>query len=126
MTLSFRNVDVDVDAPLEAWPYEALIMLIERGTLHDWVRITRAVDDDPWGPVARQVEEYLSYEHPYGVAPSLPEPSPGPVRKPRAGSARRSRARSPSSSTSQACPWPTSRPGWGHPVLGCRPTGPGR
>ncbi len=71
MTLTFRNVDLDEAAPLSTWPYEALVTLIGRGTLLDWVRITRAVDDDPWGPVARQVEEYLSYEQPYGVAPLL-------------------------------------------------------
>lgn len=69
MTVPFRNVDVD--APLDTWPYEAIVTLIERGTIGDWVMITRAIDDDPWGNVARQVEEYLGYEHPYGVAPLL-------------------------------------------------------
>lgn len=71
MTTSFRNVDVAVDAPLETSPYEALVTLIERGTLRDWVRITSAVDDDPWGTVAHQIEDHLTHEQPYGVAPLM-------------------------------------------------------
>lgn len=69
--MRFRNVDVDPSAPVESWPYEAVASAIERGTVDDWVRITAAIDADPWGEVARQVEEYLSYERPYGVAPLL-------------------------------------------------------
>ena len=71
MTLAFRNVDVDPRAPVSTWPYEALVTAIERGTLGDWARITKAIDDAPWGDVARQVEEYLAYSRPYGVAPLL-------------------------------------------------------
>lgn len=71
MTLTFRNVDVEPGSPVEAWPYEAIVTAIERGTLTDWVGLIRGVDADPWGPVARQIEEYLSYESPYGVGPLL-------------------------------------------------------
>lgn len=71
MTVRFRNVEVDPTSPLKTWPYEALVTLIERGTVSDWSRLTRAIAGDPWGPVARQVEEYLSYSSPYGVAPLL-------------------------------------------------------
>lgn len=71
MSVTFRNVDVDPHAPVETWPYEAIVTVIERGTISDWLLLTRAIDDDPWGPVARQVEEYLSYESPYGVGPLL-------------------------------------------------------
>ena len=66
--LTFRNLEVDAAAPVEQWPYEAIVTAIERGTVVDWVRITAAIARDPWGEVARQVEEYLSYEQPYGVA----------------------------------------------------------
>lgn len=66
-----RHVEVDADAPLSTWPYEGLVSLIERGTIRDWARITREIGRDPWGPVAREVEEYLAYEHPVGVGPSL-------------------------------------------------------
>jgi DNA-binding transcriptional regulator YiaG len=71
MTVAFRNVAIDVAAPLESWPYEAIVAAIERGLIGDWARISAAVRRDPWGPVSRQVEDYLSYERPYGVAPLL-------------------------------------------------------
>ncbi len=71
MSLVLRNVDVDPVSPLDTWPYEALVTLVERGSVTDWARLAAAVHDDPWGPVARQVEDYLSYERPYGVAPLL-------------------------------------------------------
>lgn len=71
MAMSFRNVDADPSSPVEEWPYEAIVIAIERGGVTDWARLVRAVGRDPWGPVARQVEEYLSYERPYGVAPLL-------------------------------------------------------
>lgn len=71
MSLQFRNVDADPAGPVEQWPYEALVTAIERGTISDWARITKQISISPWGPVARQVEEYLSYDSPYGVAPLL-------------------------------------------------------
>ena len=71
MGVAFRNVDVDPSAPVERWPYEAIVTVIERGTLEDWLILIRAITADPWGPVARQVEDYLSYEQPYGVGPLL-------------------------------------------------------
>lgn len=71
MTARFRNVEVDERSPLETWPYEALVTLIERGTMGDWARLSCAIREDPWGPVSQQVQDYLSYEQPYGVGPLL-------------------------------------------------------
>lgn len=71
MTAPIRNVDVDPTSPLETWPYEALVTLVERGTVTDWARLAAAIGVEPWGPVARQLEEYFSYERPYGVTPLL-------------------------------------------------------
>lgn len=71
MSVTFRNVDVDPMSPVHTWPFEALVTIIERGTVGDWLVLTREFDRDPWGPVARQVEEFLAYERPYGVAPLL-------------------------------------------------------
>jgi len=59
--LSFRNVDADPVDPVESWPYEALVTALERGLIDDWARVNRAFMKDPWGPVARDVEAYLSY-----------------------------------------------------------------
>lgn len=71
MTLAFRNVDVPSGAPVSSWPYEAIVTVIERGLIADWAVLTREIRRDPWGPVARQVSDYLSYERPVGVAPLL-------------------------------------------------------
>ncbi len=71
MTVRFRNVDAKPGDPVETWPYEAIVTAIERGTISDWLPLTGAIRSDPWGPVSRQVEDYLSYEHPYGVGPLL-------------------------------------------------------
>ncbi len=71
MSVAFRNVDVDPTAPVESWPYEGIVTVIERGSVTDWTVLVRAVDRDPWGPVARQVEDYLTYESPWGVGPLL-------------------------------------------------------
>ena len=51
MTVAFRNVDVDPREPVERWPYEAIVTVIERGTLGDWLILIRAISADPWGPV---------------------------------------------------------------------------
>ncbi len=71
MAVSFRNVEVPPGADVRAWPYEALVAAIERGTIGDWARVTRELRAEPWGPVAREVELYLSYAQPWGVGPLL-------------------------------------------------------
>ena len=68
-TLRFRNLNVSPDDPVETWPFEGILAALERGTLPDWRRIVSAIEKDPWGPVARQVEEAISMELPSGVAP---------------------------------------------------------
>ena len=68
MTLGFRNVDAAVSDPVESWPQEALRTALERGDISHWRRIVAAIRISPWGPVARGVEEILSYSQPYGVA----------------------------------------------------------
>jgi DNA-binding transcriptional regulator YiaG len=67
-TLAFRNVDVSPNDPISEWPLEAIRTGLERGGLSHWRRLTRAIREEPWGPVARQVEEVLAYSRPYGVA----------------------------------------------------------
>jgi DNA-binding transcriptional regulator YiaG len=68
MSLVFRNIDIDPDDPVETWPTEAVLTALERGGLSHWRRLARAVHADPWGPVARRVEEALSVTRPYGAA----------------------------------------------------------
>lgn len=66
--LIFRNVDVSPDEPVEAWPLEAIQTALERGSLSHWRRLGAAIQAQPWGRVARDVEEVLTYSRPYGVA----------------------------------------------------------
>ncbi len=66
--LTFRNVDASPEDPVETWPFEGILTAIERGTLPDWRRLVRAIADDPWGPVSRQVDEALRISRPYGTA----------------------------------------------------------
>lgn len=68
MTVDFRNVDAHPDDPVASWPYEALVAAIERGSVHEWARVTRVLAADPWGDVARAVESYLTYAEESPVA----------------------------------------------------------
>jgi DNA-binding transcriptional regulator YiaG len=67
-TLVFRNVDVNVTDPVETWPVEAMATALARGGLSDWRRVLSAIRREPWGSVARVVEQVLTYERPYGTA----------------------------------------------------------
>jgi DNA-binding transcriptional regulator YiaG len=66
-SLAFRNVDASPDDPVSEWPLEAVQTALERGGLAHWRRLAAAIEEEPWGPVARRVEEVLGYSHPYGV-----------------------------------------------------------
>lgn len=66
MAVIFRNVDVPADAPVAAWPYEALVTVLEEGLVGDWQPVIAEIRRDPWGRVARRVETYAqgTKEHP--------------------------------------------------------------
>ncbi|MFE3545661.1 helix-turn-helix domain-containing protein [Nocardia sp. NPDC059177] len=66
--LQFRNLNISPDAPVAQWPTEAVQTALERGDLDDWRRIGAELRRDPWGPIARRLEEVLSHSRPYGVA----------------------------------------------------------
>lgn len=70
-SLAFRNVDASPDDPVSEWPLEAIQTALERGGLSHWRRLASAVRAQPWGPVARRIEEVLTYSRPYGVAEAL-------------------------------------------------------
>jgi len=70
-TLAFRNVDASPNDPVSEWPLEAIQTALERGSLEHWRRLANEVWSDPWGPVARRLEEMLAYSRPYGVAPVM-------------------------------------------------------
>jgi DNA-binding transcriptional regulator YiaG len=69
--LAFRNLTITPDAPVSEWPTEAVQAALERGDLADWHRIVAAVQADPCGRTARQLEEVLSHSRPYGITEAM-------------------------------------------------------
>ena len=61
MTGLFRNVKGSPLDPVETWPYEGMVSVIEYGTLRDWQPLIRHVTEHPWGKVARKLEQYLGH-----------------------------------------------------------------
>jgi len=69
--LKFRNLAASPDDPVETWPFEGILAAVERGTLPDWRRLAKAIQADPWGPVAQQVLEAVRLARPYGTTELL-------------------------------------------------------
>lgn len=69
--LAFRNVEASPGDPVSEWPLEAIQTALERGGLAHWRRLAEAIRKQPWGAVARRVEEVLTYSRPYGVAAAM-------------------------------------------------------
>jgi ribosome-binding protein aMBF1 (putative translation factor) len=66
-SLAFRNVEASPDDPVLTWPIEAIQAALERGGLSDWRRLAAEIRAQPWGTVARRIENVLTYSRPYGV-----------------------------------------------------------
>jgi DNA-binding transcriptional regulator YiaG len=69
--LKFRNITASPQDPVETWPFEGVLTAVDRGTLPDWRRLARAIQADPWGPVAQQVLEAIHLLQPYGTTELL-------------------------------------------------------
>jgi len=69
--LKFRNLTASSNDPVETWPFEGILAAVERGTLPDWRRLAKAIQSDPWGPVAQQVLEAVRLSRPYGTTELL-------------------------------------------------------
>lgn len=69
--LKFRNLTASADDPVETWPFEGILAAVERGTLPDWRRLAKAIQADPWGPVAQQILEAVHLARPYGTTELL-------------------------------------------------------
>jgi DNA-binding transcriptional regulator YiaG len=68
MALAFRNIDASPADPVQTWPFEGVLTALERGGLDEWRRLAQAIKADPWGQVARYVEQVVAVAHPYGVS----------------------------------------------------------
>ena len=73
MALAFRNIDASPDDPVQTWPFEGVLTALERGGLSQWRRLVAAIYAEPWGQVARYVEQALAISHPFGVAEVMTE-----------------------------------------------------
>ncbi len=71
MPLAFRNLSITPDAPVSSWPTEAVQAALERGDLDHWRPMVAEVQRDPWGRIARQIEEVLTHSRPYGIAEAM-------------------------------------------------------
>jgi len=68
MALSFRNINATPRDPVSEWGSEGIQAALERGDLSQWRQIAAEVRRDPWGSVANELSQVLSYCRPYGVA----------------------------------------------------------
>lgn len=69
--VAFRNLEIDSSAPVTEWGVEGLASAIDRGGLAEWRRIARAINADPAGEVALDLEEALEIAESPGVTASL-------------------------------------------------------
>lgn len=67
MSVKFRNLDFDPQAPMDLWPAEAIETIIDRGTLSDWRQLVAAIRRNPWGPAARTAQTVTSWGEHYGL-----------------------------------------------------------
>ena len=67
MTVRFRNLDFDPQAPMDEWPAEAIETVIDRGSLSDWRPLLEVIRRNPWGAAARTAENVASWGEHDGV-----------------------------------------------------------
>lgn len=68
MALQFRNLVVTPDAPVTEWGFEGVLAAVERGDVTHWRRIARALNADPRGKVAAEVDEVIQTVEDPGMA----------------------------------------------------------
>lgn len=59
-TMTFRNLDIEPEAPVEEWGVAGILTALERGGITQWRAIAAAVMADPWGRAARQLQQALT------------------------------------------------------------------
>jgi DNA-binding transcriptional regulator YiaG len=67
VTMHFRNLDFNPDAPMDRWPAEAIETVMDRGSLSEWRRLADAIRQNPWGPAARTAETVAAWGEHYGI-----------------------------------------------------------
>ncbi len=54
--------------PVERWPMSAVLDVLDRGSVADWVPVVRALMRDPRGEFARALEQALQGTYLYGTS----------------------------------------------------------
>lgn len=52
---AFRNVDASPSDPVDTWPFEALVEVLERGLVTDWQPVFAEIRTHPWGETSRRI-----------------------------------------------------------------------
>jgi hypothetical protein len=68
VALKSANVSISPDAPVEGWGFDGLLAAVERGDRSHWHRISLALEADPSGKVAGEMEEVLECVKDSGMA----------------------------------------------------------
>lgn len=69
--LKFRNLNVTPDEAVEEWGFEGLLTAAERGDIRHWQRIMFSVQQEPYGHVARELEQVMDAVENPGTAGML-------------------------------------------------------
>ena len=69
--VTFRNLTVSPDQPVEQWTTEGVLSALERGSLGDWRRLARAIRAEPHGVVADDLMEAIEVTESRGVAVAM-------------------------------------------------------
>lgn len=64
---AIRNVTVDSTCPVSALHPEVVEIMMDRGSLSDWRLLVAEIEREPWGRIARIVENVASWGEHYGV-----------------------------------------------------------
>lgn len=59
MPLASRNPSIEVESPVEEWDFDTLLAAVEDGTSVDWNRLAMAVEEDPNGTLARDLNDVI-------------------------------------------------------------------
>jgi len=67
VSVKFRNLEVSPSDPVERWGVEGIATALDRGGLAEWRRIARALNDEPYGKVAADVEQAVEVAEDRGL-----------------------------------------------------------
>lgn len=68
MSFAFRNLTVTPADPIELWGVEGILTALDRGGLAEWSRIRRAIETEPHGKSASDLEQALDLAEDRGAA----------------------------------------------------------